>query len=270
LQFILIAGKHLGMIRRTKTEQTKKLIAGNWKMNGSAASARTLSVDVAKGLTDALNERCDFLLCPPFVHLGLVRDTIEKNSDDIMLGAQDCAATPNGAYTGNISAEMLADMGCRYVILGHSERRNYQKETSEEVAAKALRAHGAGLKTIICVGEKEKERETGHEMDVVSGQLELSLPETATGANTVIAYEPVWAIGTGKTATPEDIRLMHKFIREKLQERLEDSSQLRILYGGSVKPENAGEIFAIPDVNGALIGGASLDAKQFLDIARSA
>lgn len=241
-------------------------------MNGNAASSRALAAEIAKNLSNSsLSDQCDFLVAPPFLYLSLVRDALEVNgASTIALSGQDCALTEDGAYTGDISAAMLADIGCSYVILGHSERRTLHGETSDEVAEKATRAHAKGLKTIICVGEKESERDTGHETDVIGSQLEMSLPATSNGGNTVIAYEPVWAIGTGKAATPEDIRLMHKFIREKLAGRLEDSAKMRILYGGSVKAENAAEIFAVPDVDGALIGGASLDAQQFIDIARAA
>lgn len=247
----------------------KKLIAGNWKMNGTEAATAALIADIARGV-GRLHEVCDFLVCPPAAHLKAVRDAIRGASAPIALGGQDCSAYENGAYTGEISVAMLVDMGCNYVIVGHSERRQYHNEKDALVAAKAAKAHEKGLISIICVGEKEEERESGFERDVVESQLQQSLPKSATAKNTIIAYEPVWAIGTGKTATPEDVRLMHRFIREKLKDFLADSAQMRILYGGSVKAENAGELFAAENVDGGLIGGASLKADQFLGIARAA
>ncbi len=165
---------------------------------------------------------------------------------------------------------MLKDALCDYVILGHSERRQYHGETDEMVAEKAAKAHAAGLIAIICVGEQESEREQGAEQEIVAAQLAGSIPSSATSENTVIAYEPVWAIGTGKTATPEDVRAMHAFIRNKLQQQLETGEKMRILYGGSMKPDNAGELLATENVDGGLIGGASLTADQFLAIALNA
>jgi triosephosphate isomerase len=244
----------------------KKLIAGNWKMNGSVSAARTLAKDIAAGL-GTLRERCDFVVCPPALHLSVVKEALDETA--VAVGGQDCALTENGAFTGDISAEMLADFGCSYVILGHSERRQYHKESDATVAAKGALAHKKGLITIICIGERESERDAGKAEGVVAAQLEGSLPASSTAENTVIAYEPVWAIGTGKTATPEDVRAMHLFIRAKLKEKLADSAQMRILYGGSVKPENAGALLSIDNVDGALIGGASLKADQYLGIARA-
>lgn len=250
----------------------KKLIAGNWKMNGTLAAARALSVDILRGLREepGLAESCDFLVCPPFIHLAAVKEELDSARLPVALGAQDCALTGNGAYTGDISAEMLEDFGIGHVILGHSERRMYHEEASVLVADKARMAHGHGLVTIVCIGEQEEERASGQELDVVGRQLLESLPDTATVQNTVIAYEPVWAIGTGKVATPDDVRVMHRFIREKLHERVADSAHMRILYGGSVKPDNAAELFSVENVDGALIGGASLKAAHYLDIARAA
>lgn len=250
----------------------KKLIAGNWKMNGSQASASALIDDINTALSKnaALFETNDFLVCPPFVHVQAVQESIKQAGLSIHVGGQDCAATENGAHTGDISAEMLKGLGCDYVILGHSERRHNHSEDSKTVKDKAEQAHKQGLITIICVGEQEYDRDGGYEMEVVGGQLEQSWPDTATVHNLVIAYEPVWAIGTGKTATPDDVRVMHKFIREKLQEHLADSENIRILYGGSVKPENAAELFAVDNVDGGLIGGASLKAEQFIGIASAA
>ncbi len=246
----------------------KKLIAGNWKMNGSAKDAEALITGIEESIAAApgILEKCDFAVCPPFIHIPMVKDLASV----VAIGSQDCAAKESGAYTGEIAAPMLKDVGASYVILGHSERRQYHKETDAQVAEKAVAAHKAGLITMICVGETEGEREAGRQNDVVSMQLKDSIPAGATAANTVIAYEPVWAIGTGKTATPDDIRAMHGFIREKLRAALADGGDVRILYGGSVKPGNAAEIFAVPDVNGALIGGASLKIEDYMGIAASA
>jgi triosephosphate isomerase len=250
----------------------KKLIAGNWKMNGSLAGAASLARDVADAVKDGAQvlDRADILLCPPFLYVPAVKDVTGQSGLAIALGAQDCSAHEDGAFTGEISAPMLADSGCSHVILGHSERRQYHGESDELIAAKAIKAHEKGLVSIICVGELESEREAGEEKTVVGKQLEKAVPACATAGNTVIAYEPVWAIGTGKTATPDDVKEMHSFIREKLAEKLEDSGQVRILYGGSVKPGNAQELFMVPNVDGALIGGASLNADQFIAIARAA
>ena len=237
----------------------KKLIAGNWKMNGDIKSAEALMTGIEEGIAQKpeLLNGCDFVVCPPFIHIPMVKDL----AGACTVGGQDCSEKTSGAFTGNISAPMLKDVGATYVILGHSERRQYQKETDELIAAKAKAAHEAELITIICVGETEAEREGNLQESVVGGQLERSIPSCATAQNTVIAYEPVWAIGTGKTATTEDIRAMHAFIRGKVP------AAMRILYGGSVKPSNAGEIFAVQDVDGALIGGASLKTEDYLGIA---
>ncbi len=245
----------------------KKLIAGNWKMNGTLADAAALTNDVeAKiGAEAGILDRCDFVVCPPFLHLGAVKAGLKACA----LGAQDCSEKSNGAFTGDISAPMLKDMDAKYVILGHSERRQYHKEPDTLIAEKAFAANNSGLITIICVGETDAERERKQQNDIVAAQLFKSLPEGASAKNTVIAYEPVWAIGTGKTATAADIADMHAFIRGKLTEKLADGADVRILYGGSVKPANAAEIFAVADVNGALIGGASLKADDFLGIAKA-
>jgi triosephosphate isomerase len=248
----------------------KKLIAGNWKMNGTAASGRELAGAVVAGIggNPALTEACDFVVCPPAPYLDIVRQVIAGSA--VALGAQDCASAENGAFTGDVSASMLADIGCSYVILGHSERRQHHKEKDRLVAAKASRAHKAGLTTIVCVGETAEEREEGLHKGIVESQLADALPFGANMAKTVVAYEPVWAIGTGKTATPDDIADMHQFIRQKLKQNVADSAQIRILYGGSVKPESAAAIFSVPNVDGALIGGASLKAEEYLAIAAAA
>ena len=208
----------------------------------------------------------DVLVCPPATLLFLARELLRDSG--IALGAQDCHVAPSGAHTGDISAEMLADAGATYVIVGHSERRADHGEKSELVAAKAKAAHRAGLISIICIGEIEAERRAGRTLEIVGMQLQSSLPASANAANTVIAYEPVWAIGSGLTPSDADIAEVHGSIRKGLAERLgqPESAQFRILYGGSVKPANAALIVAIPNVNGALVGGASLTAKDFFAI----
>ena len=249
----------------------KKLIAGNWKMNGALNDAKKLISSLINGIEEEKNllDTCDFVVCPPFVHINAVKHTLHA-LEHVTYGAQDCSAQDNGAYTGEVSAAMLADMKCSYVILGHSERRQYHGESNELVAAKAAKAHENGVVAIICVGELESERDEGRQEAVVKDQLLGSLPGSATSENTVIAYEPVWAIGTGKTATPEDAGAMHDFIRGQLSEKLDNADQVRILYGGSMKPGNAGELLAQPNIDGGLIGGAALSAEDFLGIARSA
>ena len=247
----------------------KKLIAGNWKMNGSKQFTNELLAGIADGLTQnpAILDACDYLVCPPSLY---ITNAISAAGSDISVGAQDCSAQEQGAYTGEISAPMIKDCGARYVILGHSERREYHRETSALVSQKAKSANDAELISIICVGETESERDAGQEEDVVGTQLLESLPETANAVNTVIAYEPVWAIGTGKTASSDDVAAMHRFIRKKLKERLADWQNIRILYGGSMKPENAKELLSTPNVDGGLIGGASLKADQFIAIGLAA
>ena len=249
----------------------KKLIAGNWKMNGTLQDSKALIADIINGIdqNQTLLQACDFVVCPSFLHIGAVRHAV-STTDYVACGAQDCAAEDNGAHTGDISAQMLVDAKCGYVILGHSERRHGRGETDEVIAAKAAAAHRQGVITIICVGETNEEREAGQEKEVVAAQLKGSLPSCSTAENTVIAYEPVWAIGTGKTAQPEDVKDMHAFIREKLEEQLAKAGDLRILYGGSMKPENAGDLLSTENVDGGLIGGASLKAEDFLGIALKA
>jgi len=250
----------------------KKLIAGNWKMNGSIAAAASLTDSIIQNIQknkDVLNQ-CDFLVCPPSIHIDAVFEAIDENAHLLSVGAQDCSRYEAGAYTSDISAGMLKDIGCTHVILGHSERRQYHGEGDELIAAKAQTANSHGLTAIICVGETEEQREQGIEQDVVGAQLSKAIPAGANAHNTVIAYEPVWAIGTGKTATVEDVRAMHQYIRDKLKENLADFSQIRILYGGSVKPSNAEELMSVDNVDGALIGGASLKADDFIAIAQAA
>ncbi|MCB1592576.1 MAG: triose-phosphate isomerase [Alphaproteobacteria bacterium] len=250
----------------------KKLIAGNWKMNTQADTAAQLTMDILKGLESdlPLARAVDFAIFPPYVHLPPVNAIIKGVENKVVLGAQDCSAhSGEGAYTGQICASMLAGYGCSLVILGHSERRHGLGESSKTIASKAQSAHDAGLITIVCVGETQEERESGKENDVVRSQLEGSLPASANAVNTIIAYEPVWAIGTGRTATTEDVAAMHAMIRQWLAGRIERSESVRILYGGSMKPANAEELLKTPNVDGGLIGGASLKAEEFLAIGKA-
>jgi triosephosphate isomerase (TIM) len=243
------------------------LVAGNWKMNGLTGSAGELA-KMATGAA-ALAAKADLMVCPPATLIASFVQTTRGSA--LAIGGQDCHADPSGAHTGDIAAEMLADAGARAVIVGHSERRTVHHETDAQVRAKALAARRAGLVAIICVGEQRAEREAGQTLAVVGRQLDGSLPDGATAADLVIAYEPVWAIGTGLTPTPADVAEVHAFIRQRLIERYGapggQGSQVRILYGGSVKPSNAKELLSIAHVNGALVGGASLKAEDFLGIA---
>jgi triosephosphate isomerase (TIM) len=241
------------------------LVAGNWKMNGL-----TTALAEVKALRQALESTpaaAKVLICPP---ASLIAKVAAETGTEIALGGQDCHPQVSGAFTGDISAEMLADAGAAYVIVGHSERRQYHGETDALVAAKAKAGWRAGLKAIVCVGETESERVAGHQEAVVGRQLS-PLPDGATADNMVIAYEPVWAIGTGRVPTLPDIAAMHGFIRRTLAARYgEEGSKMLILYGGSVKPDNAAEIFQVENVGGALVGGASLKAKDFLVIIEAA
>lgn len=244
----------------------RPMIAGNWKMNGLRADGVALARAVAGG---ARGLSCEIVVCPPATILAPVAEALSGSG--IGLGGQDCHAKPKGAHTGDISAAMLADIGCTHVILGHSERRTDHGEGDAAVNAKAKAAHAAGLTAIVCVGESEAERDSGRTLAVVESQVKGSLPDGTTAANTVVAYEPVWAIGSGRTPTPEQIREVHGHIRRTLGACLGDgaAAAMRLLYGGSVKPSNAAEILAIADVDGALVGGASLAAGDFLGIAKS-
>ena len=239
-----------------------KLVAGNWKMNGlrqdgamlaSALKERAASVGTALG--------CEILVCPPATLLLEVGGILAGTG--IALGGQDCHAAAKGAYTGDISAEMLADLGCNYVIVGHSERRQGHGETDAAVRDKIAAARQAGLAAILCVGETQRQRQAGEAVEVVSSQLAGSIPDGATAATLVVAYEPVWAIGTGLTATPDDIAAMHAAIRSRIP------AGTRILYGGSVNPKNCDGILSLSEVDGGLIGGASLNADDFWAIAQS-
>ncbi|HYF89896.1 triose-phosphate isomerase [Azospirillum sp.] len=243
----------------------RKLIAGNWKMNGLKADGLDLASDLAGRLKGAGPVAFDMLVCPPFPLLFPVGEAIADSP--LALGGQDCAPKTSGAHTGDVAPTMLKDAGCRFVILGHSERRADHGESDAVVNAKAVAAHKEGLVAIVCVGETEVQRDGGQANAVVSGQLAGSIPAGANAENTVIAYEPVWAIGTGKTATPDDVKAMHAHIRAELAGKIADPDKVRILYGGSVKPGNAAELMAVDNVDGALVGGASLKADDFWGIA---
>jgi triosephosphate isomerase len=240
------------------------MIAGNWKMNGRRAEALVLARSILAG---ASGIRAELVICPPATLLAPIAEML--GHDDVGLGGQDCHPLTSGAHTGDIAAPMLADVGCRYVIVGHSERRAEHGETDSLVRAKAEAALAAGLIPMVCLGETEAERDRGEALAVVARQLAGSLPDRATASTTVIAYEPVWAIGTGRTASPEDIVPVHSQLRRELAKRFADAARFRLLYGGSVKPGNAAEILALPDVDGALVGGCSLKAEEFLAIARA-
>ena len=246
----------------------RPLIAGNWKMNGSRAQTDALIADLKGRLALKPNLAADLLVCPPAAYLMQAASLVAGS--DIALGAQDCHTKQSGAHTGDVSAAMLADCGCRYVILGHSERRADHGESSELVAAKAKAAHEAGLIAIICVGETEAERDRSATLDVISSQLEGSVPADADAGNLVIAYEPVWAIGTGRTPTPDDVAAVHAHIRALLKAWFKDGAEMRILYGGSVKASNAATLMHVAEVNGALVGGASLKGEEFWGIALAA
>jgi triosephosphate isomerase len=240
-----------------------QLIAGNWKMHGLSADAVALAKAVAAGAAGLPGE---LLVCPPSVHLAAVAQALAGSP--VAVGGQDCHQAKQGAHTGDISAPMLRDVGASWVILGHSERRQNHGETDELVREKVLAAVETGLTPIVCVGETADQRSGGQETEVVGWQLAGSLPKPFTG---VVAYEPIWAIGTGKNATDQDVATMHAFIREELVRQFGEAGQeIRILYGGSVRPANAASLLAVPHVGGALIGGASLKADDFLAIARAA
>jgi triosephosphate isomerase len=239
----------------------RPLVAGNWKMNGLAASLAELKAIIAGA--DG-RSAADLMVCPPATLIASFAAT--ARGSPVLIGAQDCHAQASGAYTGDISAEMLKDAGATAVVVGHSERRRYHCETDSEVRAKALAARRAALMPIVCVGETRAEREAGRALGVVGAQLQGSLPDGPV--DFVIAYEPVWAIGTGLTPTPGDVGEMHNSIREHLVVRFgEAGKSVRVLYGGSVSPKNAKELLAVDNVDGALVGGASLKAADFLSIA---
>lgn len=242
----------------------RRLIAGNWKMNGLRADAIALARAVADGVAGGDDTGPILLVCPPFPLLAPVGEALKGSG--VLLGAQDCHSAESGAHTGDVSAWLLRDLGCSHVILGHSERRADHGETDARIAAKAAAAHAAGLTAIICVGETEAERDAGRTQSVIAAQLAGSLSVGATAENTVIAYEPVWAIGTGRTPSPEEADAVHAAIRQELFARL-DTEALTVLYGGSMKPGNAAAFLACANIDGGLIGGAALVADDFLAIA---
>ena len=245
------------------TVQRRPLVAGNWKMNGLRPAAAELG-KIVQGATEV--PEVDLLVCPPATLVMMFASA--THGTKVAIGAQDCHAEASGAFTGDISAEMLADAGATAVIVGHSERRTYHAETDSMVRAKALAAWRAGLTAIVCVGETRDQRTARQTLDVVGAQLAGSLPGSVIPDGLVIAYEPVWAIGTGLTPTPADVAEVHGFIRERLTKRFgETGDEIRVLYGGSVKPANAKDLLGVANVDGALVGGASLKAEDFLGIA---
>ncbi len=248
----------------------KKLIAANWKMNFTMAEAREFVSHIlqdAKNYPDIL-DKAEFLICAPSVYLSALS---KFSKEGVMtIGGQDCSFHGKGAYTGEISAEMLRDVGCTHVIVGHSERREYHGEQNDLIAGKAQSAYKNGIKAIICVGESLKERDAHLHKEVVKRQLLESVPKEATAENTVISYEPVWAIGTGKTPSPKDAGEMHNFIRALITKHYSGGENMRILYGGSMNSENAKELLSTPNVDGGLIGGASLNVDKFFAVAKCA
>ncbi len=248
----------------------QKLVAGNWKLNGSKASVGALLKGIFAGMTNLDNVA--IAVCPPYVYIPMAQELLTQAGSRIGLGAQDVCDQNSGAYTGEVSAPMLKDFGCRYAIVGHSERRAIYGEADEATARKFAAARSNGLKPILCVGETLAEREQGITEAVVGRQLDavIALESVTALVDGVIAYEPVWAIGTGKTATPQQAQDVHAFIRRKIA-ALDASvaDKVQILYGGSVKGANAAELFAMPDIDGGLIGGASLDAQDFLAICKA-
>ena len=242
----------------------RTLIAGNWKMNGAQAANEALLNEILAGLG---SQECDVLICPPLVYLPQCAEII--SGAPILLGAQDVSVHTSGAYTGEVSAAMLADLGCEYVIVGHSERRAYHHESNELVAQKTVQALKSGISPIVCVGETLEQRESGQTNAVVVAQLQAVMDLLDDGAlvKIVIAYEPVWAIGTGKTATPQIAQDVHAVLRTQLMNRgVAVARRIQILYGGSMKPDNARELLAMEDIDGGLIGGAALKASDFLAI----
>ncbi|MEM9104692.1 MAG: triose-phosphate isomerase [Pseudomonadota bacterium] len=246
------------------TPGIKPLVAGNWKMNGTRDSLHEITA-MATGLEPALSERVDALVCPPATLVYLAAAAVQDTG--VSIGGQDCHADASGAHTGDLSAEMMRDAAATHVIVGHSERRTDHAETSATVMAKAEAVHRAGLVAIVCIGETKEERDAGQTLDVIRKQLAESVPDAATAVNTIVAYEPVWAIGTGLTPTASDVEEAHAVMRQELEQRFGgDGASMRLLYGGSVKPANAAELMGIHNVDGALVGGASLKADDFLAI----
>jgi triosephosphate isomerase len=248
------------------TDAIRPLIAGNWKMNGLKASMAEFDAMLAGA--SGVAARVDLLVCPPATLIAAFAEKA-RGSKTLSVGAQDCHPKASGANTGDLSAEMLADAGASAVIVGHSERRADHGETDVLVRQKAEAVWRAGLTAIVCIGETQHQRDAGQTVDICRGQLNVSLPDGTRSDNLVVAYEPVWAIGTGLTPTVGDVEQIHRFIRDLLIGRFNgEGARIRILYGGSVKPSNAGELMAVANVNGALVGGASLKAADFLAIAR--
>lgn len=248
------------------TKSARPLIAGNWKMNGLSGSIAELDAIIAGSA--AVVGRAELLICPPATLVSAFAARAKGSA--VMIGAQDCHPKASGAHTGDISAEMLKDAGASFVIVGHSERRADHFETDDIVKQKALAARRAGLVAIVCVGETGAERDAGQTLEIVGRQIEGSVPDDATADNLVLAYEPVWAIGTGVTPTTQDVERIHEFIYLQLSKKMKNAAELpRILYGGSVKPNNCNELLSVPHVYGALVGGASLKASDFLAIAAS-
>ena len=245
----------------------RPLIVGNWKMNGLTASLD--EVAALAGKVKARAPAAELGLCPPATLVAAMVNCVKNNGllpAVLGVGGQDCHARASGAHTGDISAEALKDAGATYVLAGHSERRTDHAETDATVRAKAQAAHRAGLVAIVCLGETLAQRDAGETLKVVSAQLRGSLPDDATAANTVVAYEPVWAIGTGRTPTEAQVAEVHAAMRQELKARFDDGDGFRLLYGGSVKPDNAKSLMAVADVDGALVGGASLKANDFWPI----
>src|ERR1700742_1318593 len=247
------------------TKAIRPLIAGNWKMNGLKAAMTELEAMLAAA--SGVAAKCDLLVCPPATLVAAFAEKA-KGSKAVSIGAQDCHPKASGAHTGDVSAEMLADAGAKAIIVGHSERRADHGESDALVRQKAEAVWRAGLTAIVCIGETREQRDAGKTLGICGTQLQGSLPDGSTAANLVVAYEPVWAIGTGLTPTAQDVEQVHRFIRETLESRFKgEGTGIRILYGGSVKPSNRAELMGVANVNGALVGGASLKAADFLAIA---
>ena len=239
------------------------LIVGNWKMNGMNFDGTALAKGIADKIKAAGDTSFEMVVCPPYTLISSVVATL--SGSPLSVGAQDCHTEENGPYTGDISASMLKDMGCSFVIVGHSERRSKYGETDTQVQSKAKIANSIGLNTVICIGETETERDTGDTVNVVKAQILGSVPGSATAKNTVVAYEPVWAIGTGRTPTIDEVQKVHEVIRSQLALKLgaDTANGIRLLYGGSMNAENAKGLLSLPDVDGGLIGGASLKVNDF-------
>ena len=244
----------------------RPLIAGNWKMNGSIASGAALVAAIMEQRAE-IDPGCDILVCPPFLAIRTIGDLIQNSP--IFLGAQDCHKDSEGAHTGDVSAKMLSDVGCEFVIVGHSERRANHREIDETVLFKAEAAHANNLSAIICVGETLVDRQNDKTLSIIENQFNGSVPKSSMPNNTVIAYEPVWAIGTGLTPSPMQIAEVHDFIRELLKKNFVEAEAFRVIYGGSVNPGNSKEILSINNVDGSLVGGASLKSEDFWAICKS-